>query len=182
MTPEERGTSRPKLLPRLSILGLLAGIAHLISRYVGSQDDRVAEVVLSVFTVVGMLYMAWVILRINDMLKQLDLLHPTDAMLCQLAGPLAGGIGVGLLIFAGYEGGAEKEPIWLTSRLALQVIHFIMEVGFVLAVACLLCRRDLGPVPPVFFWKAISTLLAIVFGMYALFIPLVRAATILKID
>ena len=91
-------------------------------------------------------------------------------------------ISLGLLAFAivvtivlDREG---EGPAFLTNRLVIQALHWVMEMGFVLATACICSPRKLRHVRPVLLWKVLAALLRVVYGMPVILIPLVTIASL----
>jgi len=173
-------------MPRLGILCILSSIAYLASKPPGLRETVIGDALCIAFFIVPIVYLAWIILRTRDMLAEPSALHPIDRWISVRSGPLASLLILLLLCSSVVEISiaerAGREPIWLTSHLALQVVHFIMEVGFVLAIACLHCPRELNPTRPAMLWKAIAGVLVIIYGLYVVLIPVGVVASLYHVE
>lgn len=178
-----RTRGRPRLLGRLGILGLLTGLICLGFRNPTLHKSALAGAIMIAVTIVGLTYVAWVVLRTRDMVVEPQALAPVDLWICRHSGPLAMAIAVGLFTFGilatAIADRRVDEPIWLTPQVIIPVVYFAMEVGFVLAMACLFSTRELRAARPILLWKASSLVLMLIYGLYVFLMPLSAVGSIL---
>ena len=183
----ETGSSgdSPKFLRRLGVLGILTTLTCVVARSPFPRSSLWGEGLFRLLMIIAVVYLAWILLRTRDLVSHPWSLHPLDAWVCRRSGLLTTALATGLLSFAVVTiVSAERkgtEPIWLTNTVVLQTINLLMEIGFVLAVACCSAPSALRHVRPVFLWKAVSGFLCLIYGLYVILIPL-SMAVVLRLD
>ena len=159
--------SSSKLLPRVGMLGVLTVFLPLVAGLEGLPHAP-RTILIGIASVVGMIYLAWVVGRTIDSMAVAVLLYRHDRWVYRYSGLFACGLAALLLLFVviGVSVAGAAEPIFLRNRLILQILHLLMEVGLILCTACLWARSTLDHVKPVLLWKSLSVPLLIAFGTF----------------
>ena len=181
-----RRNRRSLLLPRFGVLALLSGVPTLIGLVFGVPGPAVGAGCFVAAMLVTIVYLAWLTLRTIELVAAHQSLNHLDVLICRYSGPLAWLLGFALLAFAiAAVSAAEShggEPVFLRSRTVLQIIHFVMEIGFVLAITCVWSPRTLGHVWALPLWKLLCVLLIVIYGLYVVLIPVGVIASTLHVE
>jgi len=156
----QRRRPRSQFLPRI---GLLTAIQLLGTFLAGTPALVLGAVAVPI-------YLAVVLLRTRDSLREPDLLHPIDARIFRYSGPGALLIPLTLLVVLATISAYDPEGRLFRSSAALLLIRICMETGLILSVACLCAGPELAHVRPIWLWKLISVPLMLVCGAYSFFL------------
>ena len=169
---ESRPCDRPKLLPRLGVLGI-------ISLFVGVIAHTPVAFLVMILLPTG--YLGYVILKTRDLVSNSARLHPTDRWICRKSGFLATALAAALLMGVSVlmAQNIEPEAIGLESRWGMSLVGFVMEIGVVLCVACLGAPRDLRHVRPLILWKVMAIPLLLIYGAYVVLLLITPFATVM---
>ena len=146
----ERAERRVKFLPRIGLLLLL----NLIPAIPADHPLFLIGVLVP-----SLVYTAVLILSTRDTVRLADRLSPADLWLFRLSGP--GAILVTLVPFILL--GILEPNFDVNPRYTVLLGHFVLELGIVLATACLACGAGIRHVPPTVIWKIISAPLLLVY-------------------
>ena len=159
---------------------LLAGVGlFACAGFAGEMLARLwpaaAGPVLGSLFFVGMIWLAVVVLRTCERSAEPRSLSRSDRALIYWSGPLSVLLilVIPVIAFANIE---ERNAVnHFTSDWSFQVVEVLMASGFVLSFCCLAARQD-RHLPPRGVWKVICAPLLLIFGAYALLMPVSRAA------
>ena len=167
---QEPAVQKSHLLPRFGLLGVTTALFGVLRGLLSGLPPVIGKTFLLTFVIVGIVYLAWVILRTRDLVADYSCLSRIDRWLCWWSGPTCTGISVGLFVFAvlavSVAERTRREPIWVRSNTVLGVIYFIMEISFVLAITCCVCSSKEVHIRPLVLWRVLCLPQAAIYGMY----------------
>ena len=135
----EAPRGRPRLLPGVLGLVVVDGVIWLLGRFASIDSGFLIVIAL----ILPIAYVAWLILRARDLLRDPQRLHPLDAWMCRWSGPLA------LCMFVvefGCMALTDVLPEWkmLQPPRVFALLHHVAEWGLLFSWLCLLGGPRLG--------------------------------------
>jgi hypothetical protein len=175
--PRRAASSRrvPRLLAGIGLLGALTCLGEVLAR----NWPELTGALIGVLLLVGNVWLAVLVLRTCERSSDPSALAPIDRQLVFWSGPLS------LLLmavapivaFANIE--QRQGTNYFTSSWSFELVELLMSMGFVLSLCCVLARPQ-AHVPPRLLWKILCVPLALIFGAYALLMPISCAAERLR--
>lgn len=164
---------RPKLLPRLGVLGGINVLAALIAYF---------PFAFFFIALLSVGYLGVTILRTRDLVSGGDRLHPSDRWICRKSGVLAASLAATLFMGACLAMSGDKGPedIGLETAWGMALVGFIMEIGVVLSVACLCAPKELRHARPHTLWRAAAIPLLLIYGAYVVFLMWTPIITLMR--
>lgn len=153
----EAQRGRPRLLPGVLGLVVVDGAIWLLGRFTPIESVFLVVVTL----ILPVAYVAWLILRARDLLRDPQPLHPLDAWMCRWSGPLA------LCMFAlefGFMALTDVLPKWemLQPPGVFVLLHHVAEWGLLFSWLCLLGGPRFGRAPNRV-WRLVAVPLMLIF-------------------
>jgi hypothetical protein len=170
---ESPSYDRPKLMPRLGVLGVMNLLATL---------NVHTPFALFGIEAISIGYLAVIILRTQGLMANEARLHPTDRWILRKSGVLAAGLATALILGVSLAVAMDVDPAaaGLEVSWGLALLGFVMEIGVILCVACLWAPRSLRHTRPLIFWKLVAIPLLLIYATYVLLLVMVPAATIIR--
>jgi hypothetical protein len=163
---------RSRLLPALISLAGLELALGLLQWGARLLPDAAEEVCVICGVVFGIVYIAIILLRTRDLVRQSKELSPVDRALCRVSGIFAP-----LLLFLVIRGFSQNDTrqleAILRSRWLLMAFSFVMDTILALSFACIALRGSGRHIPPLLLWKIVCVPVLVISGAMALFLMVV---------
>ena len=131
--------------------------------------------------VLGMIWLAVIVLRTCERSTDPRSLSLSDRTLLYWSGPLSVLLIVVIPAIAMANIEERNGVNRFTSDWSFQLVEILMTGGFVLSLCCLLSRRE-RHIPPRWLWKVICVPLLLIFGAYALLMPISCTAEKMRLE
>jgi hypothetical protein len=173
--------AEPTRFPRLLTgVGLFAG-ATFACEIVVRHWPAPTTPLFGSLAVFGMIWLAVIALRTCERSADPQSLSRLDQILIYWSGPLSVLLILAVPVIALANIDERDGRNYFTSDWVFQLVELLMSSGFVLSLCCLASRRG-RHLPPRRLWKLICAPLLLLFGAYALLMPLSCTAAKMGID
>ena len=117
---------------------------------------------------ITLIFMGWMVVSTWDIMKSTHELHPMDDWLLRYSGLFSLLLAVALFVGAVVVFSDEhlRNLVSATSHFGIVALQFVMEIGFIGAVACIWLPKPRRHLAPHFLWRILCFPLLLIYGLY----------------